>query len=413
MIHSVNTNFIAQILTLPSKAFKRISVCSATISVVGLTLGLAGCDNSTPTPPASAISPIKQLPTPLTTEGMEEFRNGLLNMSDRQLLAAFDSSKELQQITNEFLAAPSTELLNQTRVAWRAAYSEYLRSLPMLQLPISEPSDWYKQGLTRQQLSKQLNSWPIEPGYIDYIDDYPLTGIVNDDTVVLSQQAIADQHQFSDETYVSIGFHAIEFLLWGEHGNRSADDFNPAATQSAAPQENTNKTDSKQIKPSHYNQKRRGDYLRLITELLVQHMQRLQLRWDIENGYYAEQLSQIAPGKVLYATLLTQDRIIGQGLIARYSQNDSSPFSKTSRQDTKAILDGIRVLLLPKNSQQDALWPLISTDVDKANALDSALENALTCAQAEGKDCQQDLVKLQRSLREAASVLGIRLTAGQ
>jgi len=60
----------------------------------------------------------------------------------------------------------------------------------------------------------RLDAWPIQPGYIDAIEYYPNSGIVNDITVELSRDSLRRQHGFSDAEEIVLGFHPLEYLIF-------------------------------------------------------------------------------------------------------------------------------------------------------------------------------------------------------
>ena len=126
----------------------------------------------------------------------------------------------------------------------------------------------------------QLNAWPLDEGLIDYVDtagyDYEMgnegataniiasesleVGGVVLDLNTLTPDLLASLNELSgSEANVATGYHAIEFLLWGQDlngthpgaGNRPASDF---ATGEACASDNC---------------ERRGEYLLTVADLLV------------------------------------------------------------------------------------------------------------------------------------------------
>lgn len=58
--------------------------------------------------------------------------------------------------------------------------------------------------------------YPINYRYIDYSEDQPAGGIINDTENHPSIQPLHLLHQEGGEANCTVGFHVIEFLLWGE-----------------------------------------------------------------------------------------------------------------------------------------------------------------------------------------------------
>ena len=62
--------------------------------------------------------------------------------------------------------------------------------------------------------SEQIDAWPITPGFLDSLDDYPQTGIINDDSLDIASEVLRHQHQITDSTEVSLGFHVLEYYAF-------------------------------------------------------------------------------------------------------------------------------------------------------------------------------------------------------
>ena len=57
---------------------------------------------------------------------------------------------------------------------------------------------------------------PLNEAYIDYVKGHPHAGIIADLASPLTEAAIVQKNQADDEADVSTGYHALEFLLWGQ-----------------------------------------------------------------------------------------------------------------------------------------------------------------------------------------------------
>lgn len=113
----------------------------------------------------------------------------------------------------------------------------------------------------------QINAWPLDENYIDYVNGNPDAGIINNtkEYPELSEELITGLNEQGGETNISTGFHAIEFLLWGQDltnpsekkpGQRPLEDYT------------TNK-----------NAERRKQYLHIVTTLLIKDLQYLVDQW--------------------------------------------------------------------------------------------------------------------------------------
>ncbi|MCB1344684.1 MAG: peptidase, partial [Rhodobacteraceae bacterium] len=135
----------------------------------------------------------------------------------------------LQSAVRAFLAAPSAEGLAAARDAWKAARVPYLQT-EVFRFGNPLVDDW----------EPQVNAWPLDEGLIDYVDRSYLGGDDNPaarlDVIANPQFSISghavdasviDAHLLRDvlhdaegvEANVATGYHAIEFLLWGQDLN--------------------------------------------------------------------------------------------------------------------------------------------------------------------------------------------------
>ncbi len=181
---------------------------------------------------------------------------------------AHATARTLQAAVAALLAAPSDATLSAARDAWRAARVPYMQTeVFRFGNPIVDA--W----------EGRVNAWPLDEGLIDYVagrgptDDNPHAGLnviatprftlsgVAVDAAEITPALLADTLQEADaiETNVATGYHAVEFLLWGQDLNGTG----PGA--GARPW-----TDFA-VGPSCTggNCDRRGDYLRVATGLLI------------------------------------------------------------------------------------------------------------------------------------------------
>jgi len=152
----------------------------------------------------------------------------------------------------------------------------------------------------------------------------------------MTRASILAQDQSGDEADVTTGWHAIEFLLWGQDFNVAGPGKRLAADFSERDQAN----------------QRRRVYLKLLVELLIEDLTLVSSEWDpMVEGSYVNKLQQLPAieqlGRVLHgATTLLITEVYGQRLTVPLdsgSQEDEhSCFSDFTLQDLKADLAGIR-----------------------------------------------------------------------
>ncbi|MEM9602527.1 MAG: imelysin family protein [Pseudomonadota bacterium] len=160
------------------------------------------------------------------------------------------SAQTMSSAIDAFLAAPSDSTLNAARDAWVAARVPYQQT-ETFRFGNPWVDDW----------EGKVNAWPLDEGLIDYIagdgasEDNPYGGlniIANAQPTIGGQQIDAAaitpallgetlQELDGIESNVATGYHAIEFLLWGQDlngtqpgaGERAASDFSLEACTNA------------------------------------------------------------------------------------------------------------------------------------------------------------------------------------
>lgn len=190
------------------------------------------------------------------------------------------TAQTLQTAVETLLAEPSTGALEAARAAWRAARVPYMQTeVYRFGNPIVD--DW----------EGRVNAWPLDEGLIDYVDavyggatdenEYAALNVIANPTFTLSGQEIdateitpallEETLQEADgvEANVATGYHAVEFLLWGQDLNGTdAGAGDRPWTDYATGEDCTNG-----------NCDRRADYLRVATGLLVDDLAEMADAW--------------------------------------------------------------------------------------------------------------------------------------
>ena len=201
------------------------------------------------------------------------------NIAEAAYTDSLTSAQNLSEAIAAFLAAPSAEGLQNARAAWIAARVPYQQTEAYrFGNPIVD--DW----------EGRVNAWPLDEGLIDYVsrsyiggDDNPaaqLNVIANPsftlsgetiDASVIDAALLQDVLQEADavEANVATGYHAIEFLLWGQdlHGTDAGAGERPW-TDYAQGDACTNG-----------NCDRRAAYLRAATGLLISDLDEMAANW--------------------------------------------------------------------------------------------------------------------------------------
>jgi putative iron-regulated protein len=218
----------------------------------------------------------------------------------------------LNDAVGGFVAAPSAEGFTACQQAWldaRPAYGE------------CEVSRFY--GGPIDQLQGGMNEWPIDESFIDYTSITPMGGIINDPTDYpqLTAMVLASSDEKGGIENLSTGFHAIEFLLWGQR---------PDQTAGPGTRPYTDYVDG----GTAANQDRRRTYLQVSAQLLLDNMKSLDSQWDLTNpSSYGAQLAAANPK----ASLTKIYRGFSQMAISElFYERMDNPFISQDRKDEES-----------------------------------------------------------------------------
>ena len=196
---------------------------------------------------------------------------------------------------DEFLKSPSAKKLEEVKQAWLDSRVSYQQS-EVFRFGNAIVDDW----------EGQLNAWPLDEGLIDYVAaDYQYElgnegaaanivantslqiGASKLDVSKITPELIADLNEVGgSEANVASGYHAIEFLLWGQDLNGT----NAGAGQRAY----TDFVVGSECTNGHCD--RRGEYLKAAADLLVQDLEWMEKQWsaDVKGNYREELLNDSA-----------------------------------------------------------------------------------------------------------------------
>ncbi len=213
------------------------------------------------------------------------------------------AARELETAVEALLASPTAETLQTARSAWKAARVPYLQS-EGFRFGNKIVDDW----------EGSVNSWPLDEGLIDYVDtsvygdkkdENPLytanviaspslrLGAKILDAKVINKTLLVKLNSALDvEANVATGYHAIEFLLWGQDlngtgpgaGNRPVSDFDLKSCSGG-------------------NCDRRRAYLKAATSLLADDLDRMAKNWRA--GGAARKALEAMPERGRLAAILT------------------------------------------------------------------------------------------------------------
>ena len=302
---------------------------------------------------------------------------------------AADDAKTLAQAVDAFLAAPSGGTLKAARKAWVEARPAYLKT---------EAFRFYDGPI--EKVEGAINSWPMNEAYIDYVEGKPDSGIINDPKFKLDLEGLEGINQKQDEADVTTGWHAIEFLLWGQDlsadgpGNRPYTDY-VAGTG---------------------NNDRRREYLKLITGELAKELHELEGTWQLQNttGYAKklkamperEVVGRMVNGMAILAGFEFMSERLAVALDSGDQEDEHSCFSDTTKQDFVYDLAGIKQVWTGDNEggERAGLNDLVrSLDAGLADRVDGLLADAETKVAALGDPWDQVLAKPKDSAERKAA----------
>lgn len=230
-------------------------------SVMVLLMGCLSCV-AVPTVFAQTTSPTGQAMAAAPVGHSEVARHyaALVHASYSDTLTA---ARTLQAAVTAFVSAPSAVGLQQARQAWLDAREWYGQT---------EAFRFYGGPIDNEHGPEgRLNAWPLDEAYVDYVDGKPGSGLINRTTFKITPANLAKFNERGGEENISTGWHAIEFLLWGQDRNENG----PG---------NRSYTDYVDGQQAHAD--RRRHYLRVVTELLVNDLARVTEAWAPDRKNY-------------------------------------------------------------------------------------------------------------------------------
>ncbi|MPY73846.1 MAG: peptidase [Alphaproteobacteria bacterium] len=299
---------------------------------------------------------------------------------------SLDTARKLQKAITAFLAKPNAAHLKAARQAWLAAREPY------------QTSETYRFGNPIvDDWEGKVNAWPLDEGLIDYVD--PSYGKASDANPLFTTNVIANKkfayagqtvdaskitkellaetlHEIGKvEANVATGYHAVEFLLWGQDLNGTG----PGAGDRPW-------TDyAKGRACTHGNCDRRGQYLKVATDLLVGDLGWMAAQWA-PGGSARKQLADGGEDEGLAAMLagmgsLSYGELAGErmklGLLLHDPEEEHDCFSDNTHNSHYRDVVGIRAVYVgeyQRVSGKPVKGPSLSQLVAK---IDPALDGEL------------------------------------
>lgn len=279
------------------------------------------------------------------------------NYADIALAGYGDSlaaAEALESAVTGFLAKPSQEGFEAAKAAWLAARPPYQQT-EAYRFGNPVVDDW----------EGRVNAWPLDEGLIDYVD--PGYGMESDENTLYTANVIANpsieingetvdassltpeflsstlQEAGDIEANVATGYHAIEFLLWGQDLN---------GTGPGAGKRPWTDYDTANCTNDHCD--RRAQYLASAATLLVSDLKEMVADWE-SGGAARKMLADEDPKAGLAAMLtgmgsLSYGELAGQrmkvGLLLHDPEEEHDCFSDNTHESYYFNAIGIRNVYL-------------------------------------------------------------------
>ena len=241
-------------------------------------------------------------------------------------------ASELDTAVQALVNTPTMTSRDAARTAWLAAREPYLQTevYRFYDGPIDNPDNG-PEGL--------INAWPLDEAYIDYVVGNPTSGIINDPAVTIDAPALESLNEQGGEENIATGFHAVEFLLWGQDASATGPGERPHTDYV---------TDGGGTAD---NQDRRGLYLRTVSTMLVGHLGDMVEAWrpdqaknyrsGFEGGDRKEALRRILTGMIVLSGFETGGERLQTALDSGDQEDEHSCFSDNTHRDMIQDVQGI------------------------------------------------------------------------
>lgn len=248
------------------------------------------------------------------------------------------AAKDMQATIAEFVKTPSAEALTKARKAWLDAREFYgqTEAFRFYGGPIDDANG--PEG--------QINAWPLDEAYVDYVEGKPKAGLINNPKFKITKAALVKANERGGEENISAGWHAIEFLLWGQDlsetgpGNRSFEDYVVGKGQNA---------------------ERRAQYLRVVTELLIDDLSAMVKAWEPNAKNYRASFEKGGRESVRKMIVglgsLSRGELAGErmevALNSQDQEDEHSCFSDNTHRDAVTNAKGIQNVWLGQYTRRD------------------------------------------------------------
>ena len=251
--------------------------------------------------PAAALA-LGLCVTPAMADSAEDVLKTYADIAQAGYEDSLETARTMKLAIDAFLSEPTEANLRAARAAWIAARIPYMQT-EAYRFGNAIVDDW----------EGKVNAWPLDEGLIDYVaevygnespeNDLYVANVIQNvslsiggktiDTSKFTKELLADELQEAGgvEANVATGYHAVEFLLWGQDLN---------GTDAGAGERPATDFDAKNC--TNGNCARRAEYLSTVTNLLIDDLEWMARQWALGGdarkgvGSGAEGLTTIMTG---------------------------------------------------------------------------------------------------------------------
>ena len=261
----------------------------------------------------------------LKTSVVKNYADGAYASYSRSLASA----QALDVAIDNFLAEPSQHRLDAAKRAWLLARDDY---------GVTEIYRFYEGPIDNEEDGPEglINAWPMDESYVDYVEGNPNAGIVNmpGEYPTIDAGLLVSLNEEGGEENISTGWHAIEFLLWGQDLNPDGPGYRPVGDYTTAK-----------------NADRRATYLAVTSHLLLAHLQDMVDAWAPGgNNYRAEFVAKDSDAAITDIITgigeMSRGELAGERMTvayeARSQEDEHSCFSDNTISDIVANATGVQ-----------------------------------------------------------------------
>ena len=326
---------------------------------------------------------------------------------------ALNDAKELQDVINKFAVNPTEDGLKEAKAAWLKSRESYGQTeiFRLSNGPIDAEEGWVADAYGA--LEGQINAWPLDENMIDYTIDAngkrtsgnivdsrgafnpggEGSTAVNVDTIDVD--AITALNENGGEANVATGYHAVEFLLWGQdqdYNNFMKDGVTKGALRAGQRPLSDFTTDK--------NANRRLAYLKASAAKIVADLEVVTSAWDKSNGKYREAflgdgknaiakedaLKDVFAGMGVFMKSELANERIAVAVLTPSEEDEHSCFSDNTHRDIATNYQGFKNILMGTyQGQHFGKAPIDSLDTTTRNnllALMKSIENKIASINA-------------------------------